>query len=64
MLIGVGGSGKQSLTKLASYIYGMEFKQIEIVKGYGVSNFREFVKEMMFKTGITGSSIAFTMTDS
>jgi len=26
----------------------MEFKQIEIVKGYGVSSFREFVKEMMF----------------
>lgn len=64
MLIGVGGSGKQSLIKLASYIYGMDFKQIEIVKGYGVTNFRDFVKEMMFKTGITGSSIAFTMTDS
>lgn len=42
----------------------MDFKQIEIVKGYGVTNFRDFVKEMMFKTGITGSSIAFTMTDS
>jgi len=26
----------------------MEFKQIEIVKGYGVASFREFVKEMMF----------------
>lgn len=64
MLIGVGGSGKQSLIKLASYIYNMEFKQIEIVKGYGVTNFRDFVKEMMFKTGITGTSIAFTMTDS
>jgi len=48
MLIGVGGSGKQSLIKLGSYIYQMEFKQIEIVKGYGVANFREYVKEMMF----------------
>lgn len=64
MLIGVGGSGKQSLLKLGSYIYNMEFKQIEIVKGYGVSNFREFVKEMMFTSGVQGNPIAFTITDS
>lgn len=64
MLIGVGGSGKQSLIKLASYVYGMEFKQIEIVKGYGVAHFRDFVKGMMFTTGINGTSLAFTMTDS
>ena len=36
MLIGVGGSGKQSLLKLCSYMRGMEFKQIEITKGYGI----------------------------
>jgi dynein heavy chain len=35
MLIGVGGSGKQSLIKLASHIYSMSFRQIEIVKGFG-----------------------------
>jgi dynein heavy chain len=52
MLIGVGGSGKQSLLKLGSYIYSMEFKQIEIVKG------------MMFTSGVQGIPIAFTMTDS
>ena len=51
MLIGVGGSGKQSLIKLSSYIYEMEFKQIAITKGYGIKEFREFVKEMMFQTG-------------
>ena len=55
MLIGVGGSGKQSLTKLGSYIYSMEFKQIEIVKGYGVKEFREFIKEMMFTSGVQGN---------
>jgi len=42
----------------------MSFKQIEIVKGYGVSNFREFVKEMMFASGINGNAITFCMTDS
>jgi len=64
MLIGVGGSGKQSLIKLASYIYQMEFKQVEIVKGYGINAFRDFIKEMMFTTGVNGQSIAFTLTDS
>jgi dynein heavy chain len=54
MLIGVGGSGKQSLTKLGSYIYGMEYKQIEIVKGYGVPQFRDFMKEQFFQSGIQG----------
>jgi hypothetical protein len=29
----------------------MEFKQIAITKGYGIKEFREFVKEMMFQTG-------------
>ena len=66
MLIGVGGSGKQSLIKLSSHIYGMAFKQIEIVKGFGESHFRDFVKNLMFDTGINVDcrGTAFTMTDS
>jgi hypothetical protein len=42
----------------------MAFKQIEIVKGYGVTNFRDFIKEMMFESGIQGNAITFCMTDS
>ena len=64
MLIGVGGSGKQSLTKLSSHMYEMEFKQIEIIKGYNIKNFNEFTKEIMFSCGIAGKKVTFTMTDS
>ena len=66
MCIGVGGSGKQSLIKLASHVYDMSFRQIEIVKGFGDAAFRDFVKELMFETGINekNRSTAFTMTDS
>ena len=64
MLIGVGGSGKQSLTRMSSYMYDMEYKSIEIVKGYGEKHFNEFIKDRMFDCGIDGKKITFAMTDS
>jgi len=63
MLIGVGGSGKQSLLKLCSYMRNMNFKQIEITKGYNIENFKDFMKELMKSAGIEGNGISFVMTD-
>jgi len=39
MLIGVGGSGKQSLIKLCTYMRSMEYTMIELTKGYGLPQF-------------------------
>jgi len=64
MLIGVGGSGKQSLVRLASFMYEFKFKQIEIKKDYKEKDFNEFIKELMMESGVMGKEIAFTMTDS
>lgn len=63
MLIGVGGSGKQSLTKLSCHMLEFEYKQVEITKNFGTEQFREFIKELMFIAGIDGSKICFTLTD-
>jgi len=63
MLIGVGGSGKQSLSRMSSYMYDIDFKQIEIVKGYGEKNFKDFLKDRMFECGIDGKKVVFAMTD-
>lgn len=36
MLIGVGGSGKQSLLRLIAFMREMEYNNIELTKGYGI----------------------------
>lgn len=64
MMIGVGGSGKQSATRLASHMLEMDFRQVEITKRFGPSEFREFLKELMFTAGIDRTPICFTLTDS
>jgi len=52
MLIGVGGSGKQSLSKLTSFIMKCEIYSIELTKNYKSDNFREDIQKMMKKAGI------------
>lgn len=64
MLIGVGGSGKQSLTKMAAYVGNMACLSIEINRGYGIAEFREDVKKFMIKTGVEGKDTVFLFTDS
>jgi dynein heavy chain len=64
MLIGVGGSGKQSLTKMASFVCGMACLSIEINRGYGMPQFREDIKKFMIKTGVEGNHTVFLFTDS
>ncbi|CAM9811362.1 unnamed protein product, partial [Ectocarpus sp. 12 AP-2014] len=63
MLVGVGGSGKQSLTRVASFVAGYECVQIEINRGYGLMEFREDIKKLMIKTGVEGKNVAFLFTD-
>lgn len=45
-LVGVGGSGRHSLTKLSAYISDMNIFQLEVSKGFGLKNFREFIKQL------------------
>lgn len=63
LLVGVGGSGKQSLTRLASFIERMEFKQIELVKNYGEKDLKEDIKKYFEITGRFGKNCCFILTD-
>ena len=49
LLIGVGGSGKQSLSKLAAYACGYEMFTLTLKRGYCEADFREELKELYRK---------------
>ena len=40
LLIGVGGSGKQSLSRLAAYVCSLEVFQITLTQGFGIQELR------------------------
>ena len=52
MLVGVGGSGKKSLTILASALAGCVLETIEPKKNYGKKEFKEDLLCMMKKAGV------------
>jgi len=57
VLVGIGGSGRRSLAKLASILSSVKFMGIDANKKYVLENFRYFYKiradlfEMMFIAG-------------
>ncbi|XP_061675536.1 dynein axonemal heavy chain 11 isoform X2 [Syngnathoides biaculeatus] len=63
LLIGVGGSGKQSLTRLAAYISSVEVFQITLHKGYGIQDLKMDLAGLFLKTGVKNQRVALLVTD-
>lgn len=63
LLIGVGGFGKQSLTRLTAFINSLELYQTTVRKGFTLTDFRSELASLYIKTGLKNINCCYLMTD-
>ncbi|NXH32764.1 DYH9 protein, partial [Myiagra hebetior] len=63
LLVGVGGTGKQSLTRLAAFLSSLEVFQITLRKGYGVPDLKADVANLYLKAGLKSVGSVFLLSD-
>ncbi|XP_048222854.1 dynein axonemal heavy chain 17 [Perognathus longimembris pacificus] len=64
LLVGVGGSGKQSLSRLAAYISALDVFQITLKKGYAIPDLKLDLNAQYIKAAVKNVPSVFLMTDS
>jgi len=64
LLVGVGGSGKQSLSKLTAFILQQDVFRIVVASNYGLGDLKTDIQTLFTKTGVNGAEMLFLLTDS
>ena len=63
LLVGVGGSGKQSLARLAAFVCEYETFQITVSSSYTLASFKEDLVYLYKRAGVKAIGILFLLTD-
>ncbi|CUG87383.1 dynein heavy chain, putative [Bodo saltans] len=64
LLLGIGGSGRKSLTRLACFLSnGMELFTIEMTKNFGMKEWREGLAKLLIGCGKDDKKVTFLFTD-
>ena len=63
LLLGIGGSGRKSLARLATYIPELEVFYLEITKSFTVADWKESLRSLMNDAGVEDKGTCFLFTD-
>lgn len=63
LLVGVGGSGKQSLSKLSAFILAQDVFRIVVTSNYNKGDLKTDIQTAYMKAGVVGQPTLFILTD-
>ncbi|KEG09899.1 dynein heavy chain [Trypanosoma grayi] len=63
LLVGMGGTGRQSLCKLAAFMCDLPVYEISITRTFSMTEFRDRMKEILLASGCKAQPVLFFLSD-